>query len=77
MLKAGHGSPTYIFQFSAPEYLSSFDTIVLLRVEQLDVTVSASRRQLLSSQAAGVYVQHVFDSTQLGRFDAIVICIAI
>lgn len=77
MLKAGHDSPTYTFHCFVPDYPSSFDTIVLLRVEQFDVTVSAGRRQLLPSREAEMNVQHVVDSTQLARFDGIVICIAI
>ena len=60
-----------------PDYPSSFDTIVLLCVEQFDVTVSASRRQLFPSREPEMNVQQVIDSTQLGLLDAIVICITI
>ena len=76
MVKAEHGSPIYTFHCFVPDYPSSFDTIVLLCVEQFDVTVSASRRQLFPSREPEMNVQQVIDSTQLGLLDAIVICIA-
>lgn len=75
-MEAGHDSPIYTFHCFVPDYPSSLNTIVLLRVELFDVTVSAGRRQLLPSREVGMNVQHVVDSTQLARCDAIVICIA-
>lgn len=77
MLKVGHDSPIYTFHCIVSDYASPFDTIVLLRVVQFDVTVSTSRRQLWPSREAETNVQLAVDSTQLALFDAIVICITI